>query len=184
MKKETVCFIDMDGVLSDFCLQTELMIGKNVRGLKNKSNLSNEERIAQYQAEHLADFSEMFWRHMPLMKDADKLIDYCLQKYDTVKLLSKYVPPIGIPHRLLYVRQAKMRWAMEHFGDKIELDNIIVTKYNKTQHMEENKTNILIDDTYNEVKKWRERGGIGFLYKDYGQFMRLMTLNKQYERDR
>ena len=177
MKKETVCFIDMDNVLSDNDYQAFQMIGRSPKGLRNKNteNLTNEERFILFEESQLINFSEQYWRTMPARLDSEKLIDDCLKRYDSVKIISSYIPPIGIPNKILYIRQYKIRWLFEKFGDKVDLDDIIVSKYTKSSHMENNKINVLISNDLDEVKKWRTSGGIGFLYNDYKQFNCLMN---------
>lgn len=178
MKKESVCFVNLDNVLGDFDLQVRIMTGHNIKGLENKLYWSNDERTAMFMTDHLKDFSEQFWRNMPLKQDAHKLLDDCLKRYDSIKLISRYEPPIGIPHRFLYVREAKIRWAIQHFHDYVDVDNVIVTKHNKSNHMELDKINVLIDSSYDEIRKWRSSGGIGVLYTEYEQYKRLLNYQK------
>lgn len=176
MNSEKICFISIDNVLSDLNMQVLNMSGKNIKGLQNKKPLSFEEEQALYTSEKLKNFSEMFWRTMPVKYDAHKLLDYCVKKYDKIKIISKYEPPISLPYRLLYVREAKIRWVMQHFSDYVDIDDIIVSKYNKTNFMEKDKVNILIDHNYNEVQNWRKNDGIGILYFNYQQFEMLSRI--------
>lgn len=182
MNKESVCFIDIDNVLGDLDLQVRLMTGYNIKGLNNKIDLSNDEKMSIFVSTHLKNFSDMFWRTIPVKQDAHKLLDDCLKRYDSIKLISRYEPPIGIPHRFLYVREAKIRWTMQHFGNIVDIDDIIITKHNKHQHMETNKINVLIDHNINEIRQWRQFGGIGFMYNDYNQFNYLMKYQNKIQK--
>lgn len=183
MKKETVCFIDMDNVLSDNDYQLFQMIGKSTKEIKNKKveELTNEERYILFEESQLVNFSEQYWRTMPLKKGAKELLNDCFKKYNKVKLISSFQPPVGIPHTLIYVRQSKIRWFQENFDNKIDINDIIVTKNEKHTHMETDKINYLISNDLKEVRKWRKNNGIGFIYNNYGQFKYLMKYEKEHE---
>lgn len=180
--KNSICFVDMDGVLSDFCGQVSIMSGVNVRGLRNKKDLTTEELNAQCVANQLADYSDEFWKTMPKLEGADDLLHHCFSKYKRVCILSKFIPPRENISRFLNVKKDKIEWIMKNFPKRFSIDDIIITRNPKSYYMQYDKKNFLIDDSIDETREWKASGGISYLYTNYQNFILQQNILEQRER--
>ena len=176
--KKTVCYLDMDGVLADFVSQVRLTTGFDVQGFRNRE-LSQEEKNIQKNVFHYVDTDKEFWKNMPKLKDADKLVAFCLSHFDEVKILSTYRPPKENPARFIEVRKDKIRWIRSQFPNQFKIEDILVTQEPKHLHIKPEKINYLVDDTTSEIKEWNANGGIGFLYTGYDTFANIFNRTRE-----
>ena len=143
--KKTTCYLDMDGVLADFVSQVRQTTGFDVQGFRNRE-LSQEEKSIQHTVFNYVDTDKEFWKTMPKIKDADKLVAFCLSRFDEVKILSTYRPPKENPARFIEVRRDKIHWIRSQFPNQFKIDDILVTKDPKHLHIKPTKINYLIDE--------------------------------------
>jgi len=142
--KQFTIYCDLDGVLCDFDAQ-----------LKNIGIGDGYKYEEKYGAEAfwglIGSHGVDWWAKMPWMPDGKKLWDYIKDR--KVKILSK--PARTLPES----RVGKHEWIKNNLGEFVEF----MFSYNKEEYADSNS--ILIDDQENNIKKWKQAGGIGILHK-------------------
>lgn len=180
---EKFCFIDMDGVLTDFERQAFEYRNFNSELIKNKSreNMSEMEKYLQRQLFLSCDYDDKYWSTMQPMPYADVLIKKCQEKFgkNNVYILSNFVPPADAPERLNAVAGLKSEWLKNNLLQKFPENNIIITDKSKSNFVFPGKKCYLIDDMQNNIRKWEAVGGIGILHKNpvntYMQISQIIT---------
>lgn len=178
-----IAFLDMDGVLSDFAEQAQRVCGINVRAFVNRTTALTPVELAQQKTVfYQADYSNEFWKTMPMMPFAKEVFEYVRQNFDDVFMLSKFVPPKKNPERLGAVSYLKKFWFYENICSDYPMDHIIVSDQLKSRFLPQNAVGVLIDDQKENVAEWEKAGGKGIVYKDYSdlqmQILKLKLLQK------
>jgi cytidyltransferase-like protein len=135
-------YCDMDGVLVDFEKGYEELTGKNIRGNHVKGDSSFWQPIA--------DAGEAFWTGLTWMKDGMQLWEY-IKQYSP-KLLSA-------PSRDQSSRTGKQKWVDENIPG-----TPLLLKSAELKQLYASPKSILIDDRADNIKRWKEAGGIGILH--------------------
>lgn len=182
MQKQIV-FLDMDGVLSDFAQQAQNLCQIDVRSFVNRTTALTPVELAQQdKVFQLADYSNDFWKTMPMMPFAKEVFEYVRQNFDDVFMLSKFIPPKKNPERLGAVSYLKKFWFYENICSDYPMDHIIVSDQLKSRFLPQNAVGVLIDDQKENVAEWEKAGGKGIVYKDYSdlqmQILKLKLLQK------
>lgn len=159
LKKKTIVYFDMDGVLADF--NTHYIKRSYIKGkfpsLHDFSKLPKEEKDAI--KEEL--FTYEFFRYMPPLSKGIDLLRYYQDKYDHVVVLSS----IGSSSHADYIKQAKLEWLEDHVGTiDSHFVNKTENKFEITKLYPDYHNHILIDDREKSVDPWIANGGIGLLY--------------------
>ena len=145
-------FLDKDGVLADFEKHCITLFGKHPKDLGDTElwRLVNQDR-------------ETFWSTMPVKDRAYDLV-FDITEHDPIVLTG--CPRNGdIHHEICPVASShKKEWVKKNFG----LETITCFAREKPMHMT-SLSDVLVDDTYRNVKKWREAGGKAVWYQDYDQ---------------
>lgn len=151
------CYLDLDGVLGDFEAHCRTLFGKNPKELGDETlwKLVNEDR-------------EGFWSNIPLKDGAMELFAIAEPYNPTILTgcprngdIRTEICPVASDHKKL--------WVEKYFGEHVPV--ITCFSKHKADHMYQAK-DILVDDTYINIKRWREAGGIGIIYKDVDQAIR------------
>lgn len=139
-------YCDMDGVLSDFDKQVEIM------GLERGSFMNNDFW------DSVVSQNYKFWNTMPVMPDAQKLWDY-IKPFKPLILSA----PLDWKGRKICEEcvNAKRDWIKRHISPRAAMDAIIDS--DKTSHLRPG--DILIDDMEKNITAWSLAGGIGIFHK-------------------
>jgi hypothetical protein len=150
-------YIDMDGVLCDFEERFEHFTGMHPQEYK-------ENAIYQYgEKKGLEKFWDIidnqvgirFWRGMGWMPEGRELWDYIKDK--TPILLTS-------PSRHDNSKEGKTLWVKDNLGN-------YPIEFKRAQDKSNfaSPTSILIDDREDTIMSWKQKNGIGFLYKNNTQ---------------
>lgn len=149
MKLVTKCYIDSDGVIADF---TTYVKNNYVGG--SAGDTQEEKRAFWKWVQHHNNTVEPFFLSLPKMHDADALIEYCLQTFQHVAILT------ATGHTPIGVEDQKIEWYRNHYP---HLDVITVRKSSdKAQYVGDGS--LLIDDRLHSIEPWVASGGIGILH--------------------
>lgn len=155
-------FLDLDSVITDFDKQMAELLD---RPLKRGWNFGNDPAIW----DKLAKAGTSYWSTMDWMPDGKQL-------WAAVK---KYHPTIlSAPTKEQSSIDGKKEWLKKH------LPNIpYILESEKQIYADEDS--ILIDDRIKNIRKWREKGGIGILHKNaedtISQLEKIMSSKKASE---
>ena len=136
----------MDGVLTNLDGAVRKMCGLTSQEVFNKGG---EKLLFDVFNEGKIDFwSEMDW--MP-------------NGYNLWLSIKSYNPTIlsAVNDEIPYAKHGKKKWIENNLG---YIDHILCLRKEKQNYA--NKYSILIDDHKNNIEEWKEKGGIGILYKD------------------
>jgi len=140
--------LDMDGVLADFDLGVEYLLGAP-RSSFSKDELDNK-------INSLLMRGHAVYNTFPQMKDAKELWEYC-SKYDPFILTAtghEYPEVAG---------DQKREWIEENFPYKL---TVITVPHSHLKANYATPNRILIDDREKSIIPWREAGGVGILHKN------------------
>jgi len=147
-------FLDNDGVLADFDAHCRTLFGKSPKELGDETlwRLVNQDR-------------EGFWSNIPMKDGADELFEVAAP-HNPIVLTGcprngsdrTEICPVASEHKKL--------WVAKYFGDHVPV--ITCFSRDKPSHMTQSQ-DILVDDTYINIKRWRDSGGIGIFYRDVDQ---------------
>lgn len=151
LKSKYNVFIDSDGVIVDF----------NAYVLEKFGALPSEihtKKFWQMVTEYDASV-EKFFLNMKKTDDADDLINFCRDRFQSVKILTAcgYTPKD--------TKEQKLQWYEDNYP---ELECIVVRKY-VDKAMYANQNSILIDDREKSITPWVAAGGIGILHTSAAQ---------------
>lgn len=141
-------FLDMDGVIVNF-----------VKGICDRYNLSYSQETSNNLGSFLTneiwldlERDDIFWDDLPKFDWSDKLVRAC-HRYAETYILSA---PGVINSKSA---SGKIRWLNHHYP---EFGNKFILTYHKELLASENR--LLIDDTYAQVKDFRNSGGDTILF--------------------
>lgn len=134
-------YCDMDGVLADFDLGFERVMGYPIPPRQERHDWTDEEWGRLYNA------APNFFRELPLMPDALELWAYILPHSPTILT--------GIPKEVSTSGNQKVEWSAEKFGAKQPI--ICCRSSEKFFHC--HRGDILIDDWEKHRQLWEDAGG-------------------------
>ncbi len=136
-------FLDCDGVLADFDLQAEAVLGMPPRAYQDRYGIE----LFWSKLQHHSGF----YRELPLMADA-------LELFESVAHLNPIILT-GCP-RGGWAEAQKLAWARQHFpGTKM----ITCMAREKSRYMKPG--DVLVDDTLKFRHLWEDAGGIFILHR-------------------
>ena len=143
-------YLDMDGVVADFDAEATKIIGY--------SHPANERWPD-------ADWAKLrsnprFYRDLPLMPDARRLVTTVLELADRTNRDVKFLTAVPQDNDFPWAFQDKMIWKQRHFGDI----PIWFGPYSHDKRHWARPGDVLIDDRRSNIEQWREAGGIGILH--------------------
>jgi len=140
-------FLDMDGVLADFELGLQEMLGHKI-DLKGVSDVYDN-RKRELTAKHL-------FRNLKPMPDAWKLIDWALNSGIHTEILTA----AGTVNRTIVIKD-KIEWIKQHCTDNW----VIIPTFKGSQKAAfAHPKAILVDDRERNIELFIEAGGIGILH--------------------
>lgn len=148
----TKIYVDLDGVLCDFDLQFSKL---------NEENLKFSEFIKKYSKTKawrlIGKSGKKFWSEMPWMPEGKELWSFINKNFEkqNIEILTA-----GATHDINLV-EGKKEWCLRELGDY----KVNVVRGVEKQNFANPET-ILIDDTERNILQFREKGGIGILYKN------------------
>jgi len=137
-------YCDLDGVLVDFDKKVRQTFNVSPEVLLSKEN-QKEGWEAINQIPH-------FWYDMEWTKDGKKLWSFLQSLNIPVKILTTPAPSVKD------CKSDKLRWVDEQLGDVQ-----VIFAQNKEKYA--NSNSILIDDRFDNIEKFNDKGGIGIQYQ-------------------
>jgi len=143
--KDYYIYIDLDGVLCDFKKQFEDIANKPI-------NEVEKNKIKFWKI--INDAGLDFWSKMKWIKNSQKMWDYIKNNFKNIKILS-------VCSRKKESKIGKKIWVKKELGNikGIYVNNPDIKKKYA------NKKSILIDDRKDNIRQWKESGGIGILFQ-------------------
>ena len=144
-------FIDSDGVLANFSLYCLTHYGKLPE--ESGSDRAAKAKFWAWVQRH-NDTVEPFFASLPKMPNADALVEFCLENFNNVKVLtaSGHTPKDGAAQ--------KISWYKKFYPT---LEVIVVAKSPDKAAYATPRT-ILVDDRAKSIDPWVAAGGIGILH--------------------
>jgi 5'(3')-deoxyribonucleotidase len=149
-------FLDLDGTIADFDEYFKFIVGIYPDQYE-KENGDNSIWAEINDIDH-------FWAKLPLIPGAEKLIRI-LKKYNLTILTAP-------SDRVSQCKSDKLQWVRKYVGGNIPVI------FEKQKEKYSGKNGILIDDMLRQINNWKNKGGIGILYKSTpGVIIQLEKLN-------
>lgn len=145
-------YIDLDGVLANMDKKAKEILGENCTEIQEKEWNILKEKCPN------------FYRELELMPSAEELWDTwqlsCAFSGANLKILT------AIPRRINWYETVnqKREWVWEHFGKNVEV-MFGPFAYDKQFYCRSNR-DVLVDDMALNIQQWKDRGGMGFFYRD------------------
>lgn len=145
-------YIDMDGVVADFNAFIGSVLGRPVKW--------TDRSITPEEWEVVAAIDNVYY-HLPLLKDATKLVGYCSQFKDEYRV--EFLTALPSKKLMPEVAGDKQKWVDKYFpGYKVNFGPYSTDKWKWCK-----PGDILIDDRSSNIIDWYEKGkGIGIYYKE------------------
>ena len=155
-------YVDMDGVLCDFKSPIAMALGK-----QTFHQITNREFDDFFKATNVSEY----FAHLPAFPEGRMIIEFVLGLFGSYDICS-------CPLRN-YKRQSihgKNRWIRGNLDKKHQPSQAhYVFDKSKYALNEDGKPNILIDDQDNNIKAWKDAGGVALKFEsDHGQFHNLV----------
>lgn len=139
-------FVDLDGVVAAFDEHVESLFGFRPGDPK----VSDAEMWAYIETE------PTFWLDIPVKWGAEALFEV-VKPHNPIFLTGV---PLGVNGERAHAQ--KPAWVKRHFGDW----PVITTKSRLKQTHMKAPGDILVDDRWRVLKKWKEAGGVAVHYRD------------------
>jgi 5'(3')-deoxyribonucleotidase len=143
--KDTIIYVDMDGVLADF-----------EGALKDKLGLTMADKKSKVwgSIKHHNDNVEPWFYSLPMLHDAKQLMSFLQDNLNDVRILTASgSTPTDAPAQ-------KRKWVRDYFGS-IKV-NVVGASHEKAAFANENS--LLIDDRSQSIDPFIAAGGIGILH--------------------
>jgi hypothetical protein len=146
-------YVDMDGVLTDFELQTKKLTGFTPQQLQDQGG---DKKMWGEIGKHEIGF----WKDMPWM-DGSKVF------WDFVK---KFNPKIlSAPSRSIDdCKPGKLAWVKNNLGSHVV---VVFARASEKMNYADSES-ILIDDLQKNIDGWKSKGGLGILFKSPQQVIK------------
>ncbi len=146
-KNNIQIYCDMDGVLSDFDKQVEIL------GLE-RGTFMNDEFWS-----NVVSHNYKFWNTMPMMPGAQELWTFIHPLEPLVLSAPLDWEGESVCNECV---KAKRDWLKQHISSQAAMQAIIAS--DKTSYLQPG--DILIDDMEKNIISWQQAGGVGVLHKD------------------
>jgi hypothetical protein len=175
-RKETVknykptAYLDMDGVLCDFKSPIAMTLGK-----QTFHQITNREFDDFFKATNVTDY----FARLPMFPEGRMLIEFIIGLFGSYDICS-----CPLRHYAKQSIHGKNRWIKKNL-DKAHQPVTAHYVFDKSKYdiKEDGSPNILIDDQDDNIKAWRDAGGVAIKFEaDHGQFHNLvMEINEALE---
>ena len=158
--EDYLLYVDLDGVFADLHKQIKKVTGHDI--IDNENDQANPHDDAAWRKFHeimRTGENKQFFAQLEMMPGSDKLWNY----------IRKYQPKILTATGKLNpesVDRQKRDWVPRHLPGHGEIYTVIASRHKAKYAWPDS---ILIDDRMKSIGPWREKGGIGILYKNADQ---------------
>lgn len=156
-RKNSMIFVDLDGVLADFDASAYKLFGKAPRDIEDEIG-------SQKFWEAIAGVYD-FYLTMPKMADADELWQGVLQ-YDPHPIILT-----GVPNSMPQVPNHKRTWCEQYFPG-VE----VITCYSRNKSVHCQSGDVLIDDWPKYKELWEKAGGIFIVHESAKATLQKLSL--------
>lgn len=149
-------FVDMDGVLTDFVGQCEILFERKLNPWPEPGNYATDKLLGLTPTEFwgkIDSMKEVFWTGMRKTSEATQLLELCVRVAgkDNVAILTS-------PSQNPWCHYGKAMWIKNHFPSFQR--NLLI---GACKHMCAQQDSVLIDDYDENVAKFRGAGGSAIL---------------------
>lgn len=152
-----ICFLDMDGVITDFEAAFKLISGGITSDQYRKIHGGASGELV------LSRAGKDFWVNLDWIEGGKEVVDFALSHFKLVRILSSS----GTGHdnkRYKEVADGKLQWLSENIP-QIQKKNIIIVPFaNLKAARHSGVGRILVDDKDSTIKNWNVKGGVGILH--------------------
>lgn len=145
-------YIDMDGVVADFDRYANQKLGVG----------PSEGKYPQNVWEILIENPRLY-RDLEPTPYATKLYDFCRKTAKKLDYRVAFLTAIPKKNDVQHAMYDKVNWAQKYFPDT----PVFFGPYSRDKQNHCKALDILIDDRSDNIKEWKETGGVGILHKEY-----------------
>jgi hypothetical protein len=151
-------YVDLDGVVADLHRAIKEVTGHSI--IDNENDQANPKDDAAWREFHaIMRQGHAFFADLHMMPGADKFWSY-IRKYEPKILTATGKINPG------EVDKQKRVWVDKHLPGHGEVHTVIASRHKAKYAWPDS---ILIDDRMKSIGPWREKGGVGILYKNADQ---------------
>ena len=168
-------WFDMDGTIVDFDKFADTIIKNRGSGKFFHELTEKEKENRKTFWNYILEKEEDFWLRLDFIKGMQETINYLKNNYKMHKFgIISHAPNFTTDTDYYKkVVKYKKQWIKKYLGDTFKKVNIIKPKQEKYEFMIGNpKDNILIDDVEHNIINWKQKGGIGIIYKNHKQVLK------------
>ena len=148
-------YLDMDGVVADFDLVVQDMLGHDPR-VNDRYPESEWIKLRSHQR---------LYRDLPLCQDANVLVDGVQALAARHGLRVLFLTAVPKDNDFPWAFSDKIHWAQRYFPDI----PVWFGPYSEDKQIRSQSDDVLIDDRASNIDQWRGRGGYGILYSGRAQ---------------
>ena len=160
---EIKLFLDMDGVLTDFTTACE-KLGGNMMFLYSNDKELFWKKITSAGIE--------FWSEMSWMPGGQELHSF-LRSSGLCPTILSALPGPERKKALFNAREGKIKWLRKELGSSYAEAAILC--YRPEKALQSGISRVLIDDNSENIREWKEAGGIGILHKNTSRTIRCFS---------
>lgn len=160
---EIKLFLDMDGVLTDFTAACE-KLGGNMMFLYSNDRELFWKKITSAGIE--------FWSEMSWMPGGQELHSF-LRSSGLCPTILSALPGPERKKALFNAREGKIKWLRKELGSSYAEAAILC--YRPEKALQSGISRVLIDDNSENIREWKEAGGIGILHKNTSRTIRCFS---------
>lgn len=161
--EEIKLFLDMDGVLTDFTAACE-KLGGNMMFLYSNDRELFWKKITSAGIE--------FWSEMSWMPGGQELHSF-LRSSGLCPTILSALPGPERKKALFNAREGKIKWLRKELGSSYAEAAILC--YRPEKALQSGISRVLIDDNSENIREWKEAGGIGILHKNTSRTIRCFS---------
>lgn len=161
--EEIKLFLDMDGVLTDFTAACE-RLGGNMMFLYSNDRELFWKKITSAGIE--------FWSEMSWMPGGQELHSF-LRSSGLCPTILSALPGPERKKALFNAREGKIKWLRKELGSSYAEAAILC--YRPEKALQSGISRVLIDDNSENIREWKEAGGIGILHKNTSRTIRCFS---------
>ena len=168
-------WFDMDGTIVDYDKFADSVIKNRGSGKFFHELTDTEKENRQKFWNYIIEKEEDFWLRLDFMKGMKEAVNYLKTNYKSHNFgIISHAPNFTSNENYCKkVEKYKKEWIKKYLPDIFTNIKVIKPKQEKYEFMIGNpKDNILIDDVEHNIINWKQKGGVGIIYKNHKQMLK------------